>query len=240
MSWIDWIKDAGNTIVNNVAKPVYDNVVIPVYDTVVQPIVDIVVKPAYIKIYDWTDSDQAKEIYEKGKQVGVDISDSFVSGANQIHAGLGDDIKEIVNNGWEETKDFSSEQSCNLVIGGVLTIAIGEVITTSKALSLEEKLAFKASSNYNPSTKKQLIVDFSKDFATLFTETIYNIPSVSGSKDELECIISFCIYQSLLSDNSNMLSIKDFFSGALVCGLTSYICNGTAPDGFSDWKKQNF
>ena len=59
----------------------------------------------------------------------------------------------------------------------------------------------------------------------------------NAKKEETKNVISFLIFKSLMDDNTNLQSLKNLFSGALVSGITSYICNGSMPEGYSDWKK---
>ena len=56
-------------------------------------------------------------------------------------------------------------------------------------------------------------------------------------REETKNVISFLIFKSLMDDNTNLQSLKNLFSGALVSGITSYICNGSMPEVYSDWKK---
>lgn len=237
MGWFDWIKDAGNAIVDNVAKPVYNNVIIPVYDTVVQPVIDVVVKPSYNKLYDWATSDQVECILESAKEVGITVGDEFCKGADAIHSGLSDDIKEILTKGWQETTDWVSENYCQLGVSTAVTMAVGTVITTERELQLGEKIAQMAvNSTNNFELKKRLVADFSRELAGHFVDTLYKVPGVPGSKDELKDVIAFNIYKSLIKDNFNITSPKDFFGGALTCGITSYVCDGSVPKGFQNWK----
>lgn len=233
MGWgiFDWVKDVGNAIVDNVVKPVNDYVV--------KPVIDVIVRPTYSKLQDWATSEQAKEIYEKGKEVGLDITDGFVAGANAIHSGLGDEIKEKIVEGVSYGISYVSENACNLAVSGATTALIGTIIA-EKELELSERLAFMAIDNVDIEVKRIAISEFSKYLSKILFEPIYQIPGVSGDKDEVEGVVAYCIYKSMTSDSSKTFYFKDLISGGLVCGITSYICNGSAPEGYQDWKNNYF
>jgi hypothetical protein len=238
MGWFDdFIKGAGNAIMDNVVKPVNDYVVQPVIDNVVQPVVDVIVKPAYTKIYDWATSEQAKEIYEKGKEFGVEISDGFVAGANSIHEGLGDEIKEKIVEGVSYGISYVSQNACNLAVSGATTVIVGTFFTAEKELELAEKLTFMAVDQADFELKRKMISEFAKGLSKSFVEPVYQIPGVPGDKQEVEGVIAYCIYKTLCDDSSKSYSFKSVISGGLVLGITSYVCDGSAPEGYKEWKQ---
>lgn len=237
MGLFDWLKDnVVNPVYDNVVKPTYDNVVVPVYDNVIQPVIDVVAKPAYTKLYDWATSEQAKAIADTAEKVGIVISDGFVSGANAVHSGLGDDIKEKINEGWETTKEFVSKNYCQIGTSTAVTIVMSQIITSEKELEFSEKFAANVLQKATDSNiKNKLVADYCVSVAKTMVDAIYLIPGIPGSKEEVENVIAYCLYKSLISDNTNVFFLKDLFSGSLVCGITSYICDGSVPNGYDDW-----
>ena len=227
---MSWISDAINWVNDNVVKPTYNVIVKPTYSNVV--------KPAYSQVYDWATSEQMSSVIEVAQKVGVEVEDGFVTGANAIHSGLGDTIKEKVNEGWQETTKFISKNACQIGVSTFVTGAVGTILTAEKELDFRFKLVeiiLQGGTNGHE-CKKNSMREFSKDVSKILVEVIYVIPGIPGTKSDVEVAISFLVYKSLMDDNTNISSLKNLWSGALTCGITSYICDGSMPEEFSDWK----
>jgi hypothetical protein len=229
MGWFDWVKD-------NIVDPVYDNVVVPVYDNVVKPTIDVFVKPAYTKLVDIMTSDEVKSIVDKAEEVGITIGDDFVKGANSIHSGLGDEIKEKVNEGWSSIKDYTSKNYCQMITYPAVTLVVSQIFTAEKELEFSDRFLLIGIQSFNPNWKIKMINDYSKLISKEMIDLIYQIPGIPGSKEEVESVVAFLIYKSIIKDNVKATSLKGLFSGAIIIGITSYICDGSVPEGYNDWK----
>ena len=180
-----------------------------------------------------------KSILENAEKVGVQIEDGFITGANSIYSGLGDTIKEKVNEGWNESTKYISENACQLGTSMLVTSTVGALLTAEKELDFRYRLVeiIVQSGTNGLDFKKKSMFEFSKDVSKVIITVVYGIPGMPGSKDESEDMVSFFIYKSLMDENTNISSLKNLWSGALSCGITSYICEGSMPVGYSDWKK---
>ena len=147
-------------------------------------------------------------------------------------------VKEKVNEGWSEGSKYVSKNACQLGVSTFVTGAVGTIMTTEKELDFRYKLVdiILQKSTDGIEGKRKAIAELSKEASKTLITLIYTIPGIPGSEDEVEDVVAFLIYKSLSDDNANINSLKDLWSGALACGITSYICDGSLPQGYSDWK----
>ena len=234
MGWIDWIKE-------NIVTPTYDNVIKPVYDNVIVPVYDYTY-PVISIIFPAMDKNNQKIILDALQKAGLVVGDGFVNGVNLIHSGLGDEIKEAVNEGWSKTKDFYDKNSCQIEVSVSLSTILAEFIPIGIELEMSEKASLIAAQKSTDSDTKDYIISQSViPLAKILSEPIYLTKGLEVStKEDLESAIAFLLFKSMSGDNKNIASYKDLFSGALVMGITSYVCDGSLPSGYTDWKKKYY
>lgn len=221
---MSWITDAFNTV----TSWVNDNVVKPTYN--------VIVKPTYNKAYDLASSDEVKSVLDIAEKAGIQVEDCFVSGANSVYSGLGDTIKEKVSEGWKISTEYISENACQLGVSKLVSGAVALVLA-EKELDFRYKAVeiFVQTISSGPDYKKRAIAEMSKDVSNILSEVVHGVVPI-GSKEETKNVIGFLVFKSLMDDSANLQSLQNLFSGALVTGITSYICNGSMPEGYSDWK----
>lgn len=185
----------------------------------------------------WTStSNEAKDLSNSVEKEGITVGNGFIQGATVVGNGI-EKGGEVIGKGFLALPKYISEQACNIALGSALSAAFVALAADGEEEVSVGSLAVLAATSFED---KVALNTAAKSLAFIVVEPIYDIPDVSssvGHKDVLEAIIAFLIVKACSAKPKLVIgSGGQFIAGVLIYGITSVVCEGKIPGGFTVWK----
>lgn len=185
-------------------------------------------------------SDEAKIIADSIESTGVSIDQVFIDGADIVVNGC----VNIYNNDIVPTLvscyEYIDSHQCDLGVSSILsTYVMANIYTGSETIMVGSML-----SAFSSGDDDALKVS-SKVLGKSIAESTYSIINACKVTDEetYEKVVSFILYKAFsASPVGGLVSYKDglekYVAGAIIVGITSFVCDGKVPGGdFIGWSK---
>lgn len=181
-------------------------------------------------------SSEAQDISSAVEKGGITIGNGFIDGATVIGKGI-EEGGEVVGEGLVALGEYVTEHACDLALGSALTAAFVTLAADGEEEASVGSLAALAATNF---VDTLALKTAAKALAFIIVEPVYLIPGVSksvGHKSELESIVAFLITKACKEKPKLVVgSGGQFLAGVLIYGITSVVCEGKVPGGYTVWK----
>lgn len=179
-------------------------------------------------------SEEAQALGTAIEGTGFMIGEGFISGANTVKDGL-EIATEKTGEGLVSLGKYISNYACDIAIGTALSTAF-----IALAADGEEETYVGAITIAVAAADQVALRTLSRGLAKIIATPVYLIPGVSDSflsQDHFEDVISFIIFKACFKSPKLVVSTGgQFIAGALIYGITSVVCEGKVPGGYTVWK----
>jgi hypothetical protein len=178
-------------------------------------------------------SETASGLAEGAARAGVTVSDSFIAGAEATRSAL-ETGAEVTRQGLVGMGHYINQHACSIAVGSTLTSTITGLASSGAGLSLIGLVHAAAAQ----SSGEAALRSSADALAHLLAEPVSKIPipGFSHSKEEIQTVIAFIIVKSIPKGGASGGAHLKFWAGAIVYGLTEFICSGKLPGGYSVWE----
>ncbi len=181
-------------------------------------------------------SDEANAIASGVEAAGITIGNGFIAGATTVGKAI-EEGAEQTGKGLVDAAKYVSEYACDIAVGSALSAAFAALAADGEEEAATGSLAAICAAQ---TIDNVALNTAAKTLAYIVVEPIYAIPGVShalGHKSDVESLVAFLTFK-VCKENPKVVvgTAGQYLAGALIYGLTSAICEGKIPGGFTVWK----
>jgi hypothetical protein len=177
-------------------------------------------------------SDTARGLAEAVEDAGGEVGEAFIAGAEATRSALETGV-EVAREGLVEAGKYISQHLCSIGVGSALTAVVTTYLSAGAAVPLTAAIVPAKLAGDEAALKSS-----TQAIAHLLGGPVSEIPipGFDGSRDEIESVIAFLLDKAIAQDSPADVLGPGFLIGALIYGLTEFICSGKLPGGYSVWK----
>jgi hypothetical protein len=178
-------------------------------------------------------SDSVSSVAEGARRAGVEVGEAFIAGAEATQAAL-ETGAEATRQGLVEMGRYINQHACSIAVGSTLTATVTVFMThSSPATAIAELIAASAGRSVNEAARNAA----ARSIGHMLAEPVSQIPipGFSSSREEIGSVIAFLILSSTSGKKAGERG-PGFLGGAIIYGLTEFICSGNLPGGYNHWK----
>ena len=181
-------------------------------------------------------SDEANAIVTTIESTGVEIGTDFIAGGKIIQQGL-ETAAEQTGKGLVEAGRYITRHVCDIAVGSALSAIF---VALSVDGEEEASVASIAALSATQFADKAALDAAAHGLAVLIAAPISRIPGVDQAFDgeeNLTSVITFLIVKACTEDPKLVWgSAGQYLAGVLIYGITSVVCEGEIPGGYTVWK----
>lgn len=181
-------------------------------------------------------SEETEAVSSAVANEGIVIGTGFIEGATIVGKGI-EEGGEVIGKGAVALGDYVSNHACDIALGSALSAVFVALAADGEEEASVGAIAALAATKF---VDKLALNTAAKALSFIIVEPVYAIPGVSGAvghKSDLESVISFLIVKACSANPKLVVgSGGQFLAGVLIYGITSVVCEGKVPGGYTVWK----